>query len=292
MNDIEQFAMPADFDLRDQKLIRPDEFGKLGLAAPHSSELQLKDFVLDGAPEPPSAVHRSHLELLVAGHMPVWMNLEHGDCFEEMVLHTIEMWAADATVEIPLYERKDAEALYTLMAGWDPADPEKTDTGTYADEGIKRWEEGFELSDGRRHSIVGTIAVDPTDETLMKRAIWDFVVPQVALALPLSAKSQTLEWEVTDPNLQGDAAHNSWGGHAVPYFSYDSHRIRLGTWGGELLATWAFNHAYCFACYATVTHQMMTRTGVSASGINWEALTAAFEEVKAREAAKAEQPDA
>jgi hypothetical protein len=277
MSDITKFAMPHDFDLRDcatEAPVVPLEERKLGLKGVHTSRLNLRDFVLDGAPAPPPAVHRSHLELIAQGHLPCWLNNLRGDCVEEMILHSIEMFHADAGTPIPLFILQDAEHLYELMGQWNPENPEATDLGTDENVAMGKWEEGLPLSDGNTHTIAGTVAVNPQDTDLVKRAIWDCVCPQMAYELPLTAQAQAAEWFVTGPPT-GNAAKGSWGGHGVPLVSYDPYRIRFPSWGGDLLMRWGFHVAYAVECHAVITREMENRSGVSPAGINWTALNEA-----------------
>jgi hypothetical protein len=198
------------------------------------------------------------------------------NCVEEMILHTIEMLHADNREAVPLFTKQDAGGLYEQMGGWKPAESEATDQGTDENVAMKDWEEGLVLSDGKTHTIEGTIAVNPKNPELVKRAIWEFVAPQFALEMPTTAQGQTRQWEVVAGMVPG-----SWGGHGVPGFSYDELRLRIGTWGGEMLMTWPFLAVCGAECHVVITKEMIsTRTGLSPAGVNWTALGEAFAKLR------------
>ena len=263
-------AMTEDFDLRCHVGDPPDLSGgqELGYkAGGPKPTIELSNHVLDGAPTPPAAVHRSNLNFKSWGMLG---NANYGSCVIAMMLHSIQAFHLDAGLPAPIWTEEDWEYLYHEIGGWVKGDP-STDQG--CDEGVamQTWEHpGLKTHDGT-HTIAGTASfrVNNVEET--KRMIWEFISPQMGYALPQTAQGQT-EWHITDHSLQGPAAPGSWGGHGVPLWSYDPYRVRLGTWGGELLETWPFHLAYAMEGRVVITHEMLNRKGVSPTGVNWTTL--------------------
>lgn len=271
MTDYEAAKRAEGFDLRDvvREAVLP-QTPKLGHLADAHPRLKLADYVVDGAPAVPPAVHRSHLE----HDFPMYLNNELGDCGEAMTLHGIEAFHLDAGTAVPSFADGDAEKLYEEVGGYVPGKP-ATDKGTNNETLVNYWQNtgvACAAENGNVHKIVASMFVDPQDVELNERAIWEFVVLFRAIALPETAQGQK-EWTVTEPQLQGPAAPGSWGGHDIPYFSYDGQRYRCATWGTELLLTYQFDADYATQGFVAITEEMLNNTGVSPAGIDWDKLT-------------------
>ncbi len=276
MTDYDAAAQEGGFDLHNVTQTHlPEALPKLGHRAGHSSSLHLADFIHKDASAVPPAVHRPH-----PGHaFPMYLNDSLGDCGEAMTLHGIEAFHLDAGTPVPAFADGDAEKLYEQVGGYVPGNPE-TDRGTDNHVLVKHWHRpGVKCAaDGSEHKIVATVGVDPKDVQLNQRAIWEFVALFRAIALPKTAQGQK-EWEVTEPNLHGDAAPGSWGGHDIPYISYDGSVFGNVTWGTELLVTYGFDAAYAMEGFVVVTQEMLSNEGVSPAGVDWTELVKAIKEL-------------
>jgi hypothetical protein len=261
------------FDLRHAvQTTLPPTLPKLGHKGKVRPELNLADYVHADAPAVPKAVHRSHLD----HDFPMYLNDRLGICGEAMALHGIEALHLDAHTPVPPFSDADAEKLYEEVGGYVPGEPE-TDQGTDNHILVTKWQDDGVLcsADGSVHKIVGSLFVDPHDVALNQRAIWEFVVLYRAIALPITAQGQR-EWHVTDDKLEGDAEPGSWGGHDIPYLSYDGHLFRCETWGTSLLVTYGFDKAYSMEGFVVVTEEMMDLRGMSPAGFDWDKLTSDF----------------
>lgn len=259
-----------DFDLREHvSTVLPDQLPCLGLnRGQMRHELNLADYVATTAPQVPSAVHRDN-----PGHVfPMYLNDKLGDCGPAMVVHGNECFHLDAGTPVPKWADRDVEKFYEQVGGYVPGKPE-TDQGVANDALVEKWKGGKLVcgADESKHTIVASAYVNPKVPALNERAIWEFVALFRAVALPVTAQGQK-EWAVTDPSLSGDAAPGSWGGHDIPYVSYDGKRYRNITWGTELLVEYAFDHAYAEEGFVVITEEMLSNTGISPAGINWTAL--------------------
>lgn len=249
---------------------------ELGQRGVHHPTLDLREYVVSGHPtleNPPPAVHRSNLGFPFG----MLMNDHLGCCGPAMVIHGIEAFHLDAQTPVPPFGDQDCERLYERAGGYDPSQTQPdgsnpTDRGVDNTDLVKCWEEGVTCQrDNSSHQAVATIFVDPKDLNLNKLAIWEFVVLFRAVALPVTAQGQSW-WKVTDPSLQGDAAPGSWGGHDIPYLSYDAHGVRNVTWGEELLVDWDFDAAYAMQGFVVVTREQLNLQGVSPAGVDWTKL--------------------
>ncbi len=244
---------------------------KLGLhLGTHTPPLRLADYITSTPPSVPAAVDRSDASF-------AWGMLANdtlGDCVIAMMMHSIEAFHLDATTPVPVFSDADAIAAYEAITGYNPANP-NSDQGTNEGQAMTYWQHtGLRCSaDDSIHTIATTVAVNPTSIDERRRAIWEFVALQYGLALPLTAQGQT-EWSVTDSTLQGNAAPGSWGGHGVPALSYDSASETVITWGADLVMDEAFALAYLQEAHVVVTTEMLSRSGTSPAGIDWDALIA------------------
>jgi hypothetical protein len=243
---------------------------KLGLhLGTHKPLLRLADYITPAPPAVPASVERSNPGF-------AWGMLDNdkiGDCVIAMMMHSIEAFHLDAGTSVPAFADADAIATYTAITGYNPANP-SSDQGTDEGQAMLYWQNtGIHCAaDGSVHKIAATIAVDPKNTDERRRAIWEFVALQYGVALPISAQGQS-EWTVTDPTLQGNAAPGSWGGHGIPGISYDPTHETVVTWGADLVMDEAFATAYLQEAHVVVTTEMLSRSGVSPAGIDWDKLT-------------------
>lgn len=244
---------------------------RLGHIGVHKPVMNLRDYLVSSPDAVPHAVHRSHPEF----PWGMLLNDRYGDCGPAMCIHANEAFHLDAATPVPPWGDGDAELFYEQAGGFDPSRPDQTDNGVDNAVMFPRWEShGIKCErDNSTHRIVGTVFVDPKDEEITKRAIWEFVVCFRAMALPVTAQGQT-HWRVTDPTLQGDAAPASWGYHDIPLLSYDQHRLRNVSWGEQLLVDWEFDKAYAVQGLVVITEEMTNLSGVSPAGFDWTKLNA------------------
>ena len=134
---------------------------------------------------------------------------------------------------------------------------------------MRYWEHpGLKTTDNDSHTIVGTVAVDPSNLNECRIAIDEFVDLQIGIALPVTAQGQT-EWTVVGDGKTGNSAPGSWGGHGIPYREYDAETFKCVTWGGELLLTVPFHQDYAQEAHVVVTQEMLSKQGLGPSGVAW-----------------------
>lgn len=215
-----------------------------------------------------------------------------GDCVCAMMLHSIEDWHLDAGTPVPAFTDQDAISWYSEIGGYVVGDP-STDQGCDEDVAMGKWKGGElpETSDGVLHQAAGTIGINPKNTDLVKRAIAEFADVQLAIELPITAQGQT-EWDVVgDPNHDDNSKPGSWGGHGIPGREYDAHTVKVVTWGAELLMTWGMFGAYVVQSFAVASKEMLNKSGVGPSGVQWDDLTSDLaKQMKARQGKKKPAP--
>ena len=235
----------------------------------HRPALKLADYIHRELANPPAAVSRPHPGF----GWGMLANDRIGDCVIAMMLHSIEDFHLDAGTAVPAFTDQDAISVYSAITGYNPNDP-SSDRGTNESTAMSYWEQsGLKTSDRATHTIVATVAVDPTDLTECRIAIDEFIDLQIGIALPLAAQGQK-EWTVVGDGKTGNSAPGSWGGHGIPYREYDAETFKCVTWGAELLLTVPFHQDYAQEAHVVVTNEMLNKSGVGPSGVAWDELIA------------------
>lgn len=241
----------------------------LNLTTLHEPVLKLSDYIYEELATPPAAISRPHPGF----NWGMLANDRLGDCVIAMMLHSIEDFHLDAGTAVPAFTDADAIGIYSAITGYNPSDP-ASDRGTDENVAMRYWEHpGLHTSDAATHSIVATVAVDPSNLNECRIAIDEFVDLQIAIALPITAKGQK-EWTVVGDGKTGDSAPGSWGGHGIPYREYDAETFKCVTWGAELLLTTPFHQDYAQEAHVVVTREMLNKQGVGPSGVAWDGLIA------------------
>jgi hypothetical protein len=250
------------------------------LSTLHRPQLKLADYIHPQLANPPAAISRPHSGF----SWGMLANDRIGDCVIAMMLHSIEDFHLDSGTAVPAFTDADAISVYSAITGYNPKDP-SSDRGTDENAAMSYWEHpGLKTSDGASHTIVATVAVDPSNLSECRIAIDEFVDLQIGIALPISAQGQT-EWTVVGDGKTGNSAPGSWGGHGIPYREYDPETFKCVTWGAELLLTVPFHEDYAQEAHVVVTKEMLSRSGVGPSGVAWDELIADIKALPANRAA-------
>ena len=247
---------------------------RLGHRTTHTPQLHLGDYLAATA-EPPARVHRG----LFKGYTDVLGNNQWGDCGDAMTLHGIEGMRHAAGQAPPPFTEPDALNLYGAVSGFVPTDGppgnNPTDQGTDNAQLVAYWQStGVKCAtDGSVHQIAGSVAVDATNDLECQIAIYELGVLFTAWNLPASAQGQTV-WDVIGDGRTGNSAPGSWGGHDTATMAYTGVEFDTNTWGLWVPVTKRFRLAYQAGFFAVVAKDMLNRTGVSPSGLDWSALVA------------------
>jgi hypothetical protein len=246
----------------------------------------------------PEGVHRSHREhkwkMLANGPDPevtlsqALAEFGCGDCFIAKMLYAIQHAAIVSGKPVPDFTADECVDIYSRWFGFDPKKYDRdgnnpTDQGSEPNEGFAKWVgEGVPLPGGGVDKPEGVLAVHPTRPMDWQRAIYEFDFLMRGLGMPVAAEGQRV-WDVpTNGRLTGDYAPYSWGGHEVIDFSYDQNLTADGTWGEIRLKTRKFDVAYTDQLTVVLTPDILSRTGISPLGFNYDRLRADWEAIYRR----------
>jgi hypothetical protein len=133
-------------------------------------------------------------------------------------------------------------------------------------------------ADSSVHTIAGSVAVDATNDIECQIAVYEFAALFCAWALPLTAQGQRV-WDVIGDGKTGNSAPASWGYHDTVAMAYTGPELDIDSWGLWIPVTAAYRRAYQAGFFAVVSEDMLGRTGVSPSGLDWSALVADLNKV-------------
>jgi hypothetical protein len=145
-------------------------------------------------------------------------NDQYGDCVICAMGHAVQAVDLDVKEAAPTFPDSKFLSTYSMITGFTPTNP-NSDQGTDPNQAFSMWmtQEFFGTK------IDGVGVVPPANLGLVERAIDEFEVLFMSLALPNSCQGQRI-WDV-GPNVDGNYAPGSWGYHEVIALSYDDKRF-------------------------------------------------------------------
>jgi hypothetical protein len=134
---------------------------------------------------------------------------------------------------------------YSYPGGWSS----KPDNGLDMITALKSWQKGWTCA-GETYSIDAYGVIDPSNQQAVRTILYLLNGGYIALALPLSAKSQTI-WDAVDDSQGGMAG--SWGYHCV-YLTpkVTTEGLECATWGTYQRISWTFLAKYCYQCFGVI----------------------------------------
>ena len=205
-------------------------------------------------PAPPASFD----ETAHVSEWPMYANDTIGDCTCAAAGHMIEAWTAAASGHATEITQKAVLKAFDAVKSVDPATGE---AGAVELDVLNYWRK----TGIGGHKIGAFARVSLSDSTLVRAGAFLFGGLYLGLALPITAQRQEV-WDWTG-SLHGDAAPNSWGGHAVDVVAYDADTLTVVTWGALKQMTWSFFDRYCDEAYAIISNDYLAH-GEAPSGFN------------------------
>lgn len=191
-------------------------------------------------------------------------NDQYGDCVFASLAHFKQAASVNATGKARKFTDSEVLRWYSEATGFDPDDP-STDNGANPIEALQYFM--------RIGEVVAYGRVDPTNDAHVAACIQLFGGLWSAWDLP-EAWQNAETWDV-GPNLRGQWAVGSWGGHAVNQVGHDAKcNTPTVTWGSVVPTTAAARHVYCSEAYALITQEWLDTRGKTIQGFDLEGLKA------------------
>jgi len=197
---------------------------------------------------------------------PMLGNDAYGDCTFAGAAHLSQCWA-DNTGRPFVPDDRAVVAEYLSFTGGE-------DNGCVELDVLKKWRaEGIV-----GHKIGAFAALAAADHEHLRQTVYLFGGAYLGVALPLSAKNQTV-WDVPSQGPIDRGSPGSWGGHCVVVAAYDAAGPIVVTWGQLKRMTWAFYDAYVDEAYAILAQDFLSDVGKAPNGFDIAALAADLEQV-------------
>lgn len=187
-------------------------------------------------------------------------NDQLGDCTCASAGHLIMRWtAANGNLFTPT--DLDIVNAYSAITGYNPADP-NSDQGAAELDVLNFWK----TTGIAGHNIGAFAEINISNTDLIKYAIYLFGGAYLGVQLPIAYQGAT-SWDKL-PDLNGNNAPGSWGGHAVPAVAYDDEGFTVITWGQLLNMSWDAWAAYGEESYGILSPDLVTGKKPSPDGFD------------------------
>jgi hypothetical protein len=227
-------------------------------------------------PPPPAKLWREYK--IPAGAWGMFGNDTIGDCTCAAVAHMIMLTTAHTGTLVTPVEA-DIIAAYSAITGYDPNQTQPdgsnpTDNGAAITDVLNYWQ----TTGIAGHKILGWAAIDQTNLTAIKQAIYLFGGIDLGVNLPQSAMDQT------QANLAWTPVSGSpiIGGHSIPSFGFGSVGGNVITWAERQEYTWEWFTQFCDEAYAVITEDWIDQSsGIAPNTLNLAALQEDLNALKA-----------
>ena len=253
------------------------KFGRIR-PAPGRPKFKFSRYTTASLPTPPTNIDYSPAAAPCLGL--IYLNDRLGDCVCAGGAHLVGVFTGNAG---QLFTCSDAQVQsdYEAIGGYVPGDP-STDGGCDEETAFAYWTDvGF--ADGTK--LAGWVALDGTNVTEIKQAIWLFEGVMFAVELPDAwvnpfPAGPGFVWGVAGPP-------NPKQGHCVVGVGYNAQGVIISTWGILGLITWEAVAKYAVssvggAIYGLLSPDVLARASCkSPAGVEWSELQADIDVMKA-----------
>ena len=254
------------------------KMGRIRPAKPASEHLRFRNYLVKGValPTPPATEDWSPAGQPALSN--IYENDTLGDCVIAGGYHVEAVWTGNAG---QLFTATDQQitADYSAIGGYVPGDP-STDNGCDEQTALNYWTStGFASGD----KLVGWLAVDATDQTLLKQALYLFENLYFGVELPDAwvsnmPQSSGFTWDVA-------GAPDPSNGHCIVGVGYAAQGVTIDTWGLLGTLTWAAAAKYMIPAaggdaYILVSKAQLGKAQAKApNGFDWATLIADFDAI-------------
>jgi hypothetical protein len=239
--------------------------------------LSLKNYMLPGLPPPPPTC--DYTEAATAALAEMYENDALGDCVVAAIEHVEGVLTGNANPPPLLYTDTQTTAFYAAACGYVPDNP-NTDEGCDIQQTLAYWENNGSPA-GSTHTIVGYLAVDPTNVTELQTALWLFENLVFGVELPDAwinpiPSTSGFVWDVAGPP-------DPENGHCFPGVAYAAEGVTISTWAMTGLVTNAAIAEYAASpvngeLYVVISQdQLNAASQLAPNGFDWAQLVADFQ---------------
>lgn len=238
--------------------------------------LKLKNYLMRGMPAPPASCDYTPSALSALSN--IYDNDTLGDCVIAGMAHIVGVLTGNAGPSPFIYSNDQIIALYSAIGGYVPGDP-ATDQGCDEQTALNYWENNG--APAGSHKIAGWLAVDASDPTEYRTALWLFENLYFGIELPDQwvnpmPSASGFVWDLAGPA-------DPKNGHCVAGVAYNAEGVTIDTWGMTgLITDGAIAHYAVQASggelYTVVSQDGLTQaTQTAPNGFDWSQLVADFD---------------
>ena len=252
---------------------------KLGRKRPvaRGPRFSLKNYLTRSFPDPPPTC--DYTRAAESALSQVYDNDKLGDCVIAGIAHIVGVMTGNAGQQPFIYTDDQIITLYSAIGGYVPGNPH-SDCGCDEETALNYWQNNGAPA-GSTHKIAGWLAIDPTDPTEYRAALWLFENLYFGMELPENwvnpfPSGPGFVWDVA-----GDPIPEN--GHCVAGFAYDHGGVVIDSWGLQGMLTDAAISKYANpqsqgGLYTVISMDSINRaTGKAPSGFDWSQLVADFD---------------
>lgn len=179
-------------------------------------------YVVDGAPTPPAVLERPSTS---QGYQYGMLdNDAYGDCVPAAMYHMQETFRLKEGLQPHPWAASTCLASYFHINGVPPGPPgSSSDQGTDPSTAMQYWQ----TTGLPAHKLAGFGVLQPGSPNV-RRAVWEFGTVMYAVALPVEAQDQGVNWRWVPGSQPG-----SWGGHGIAGDSYTEDLLGFISWAQE-----------------------------------------------------------
>ncbi len=272
---------------------------KLGRNRPvaRCPRLSLRNYLTRSLPAAPAAC--DYTKRASGALKQVYDNDTLGDCVIAGMAHVVGVLTGNAGTKPFIYTSTQIIGLYSAIGGYVPGDP-STDRGCDEQTALNYWENNGAMPPhaknpgGNKHRIAGWLAVDGTNPSEYRAALWLFENLYFGIELPdkwisPGPSSSGFVWDVAGPP-------DPENGHCVAGVGYNSKGVVFDTWGmtglmtDKAIAKYATQAAHG-ELYTVVSQDGIDKASQKApAGFDWSQLIADFDSMGGNVTAKGLKP--
>lgn len=169
---------------------------------------------------------------------PMYANDRYGCCVITEQAHHTRRFECVEQKKVINFTDNDIIREYLRQSGG-------VDSGLYLLDSLNEWRQHGLKS----YTIKAFAQLQLRDNELVKQAIFNKLGLKIGLLLPITAQKEFENgqvWSKTSGKI------NSWGGHCVYLYGYNSKGPFCVTWGKVQGMTWAFYNKYCDEAYTVI----------------------------------------
>ncbi len=256
----------------------PEKPFRLGRKRPiaRCPRLSLRNYLTRRTPPPPAACDYTKAASTALAN--IYGNDTLGDCVIAGIAHLVGVLTANAGDQF-VFSNDQIVALYSAIGGYVPGDS-STDNGCDEQTALNYWE-NHGAPAGSTHKIAGWLAVDATDLTEVRTALWLFENLVFGIELPDAwinpmPSAPGFTWDAA-----GDPDPNN--GHCVVGVGYNADGVVIDSWGMTGLVTNAAVSQYAGKAAGGELYTVVSQDGLNKAtkkapaGFDWSQLIADFD---------------